>query len=238
MTSNPTIFEKAITGSADYDDLLRQAARAGMSPAEIFEALAVRDIRDAADVLRPVYERLDGVDGYVSLEVSPHLAHDTEGTIADAERLWRAVERPNVMIKIPGTEAGLPAISATLAKGINVNVTLLFDVDRYEQVADAYMEGLERYAAGGREASPADGWPRWPASSSAGWTPWWTASWSELPRGGPAGAGRGGQRQAGLRAVRAPLRRLPLRALAGAGGAGCSASCGPAPAPRTRPTRT
>jgi transaldolase len=149
MTSNPTIFEKAITGSADYDDLLRQSARAGMSPAEIFEALAVRDIRDAADVLRPVYERLDGVDGYVSLEVSPHLANDTEGTIVDAERLWRAVERPNVMIKIPGTEAGLPAISATVAKGINVNVTLLFDVDRYEQVANAYMEGLERYAAGG-----------------------------------------------------------------------------------------
>jgi transaldolase len=148
MTSNPTIFEKAITGSPDYDDLLRQTARPGVSPAEIFEALAVRDIRDAADVLRPVYERLDGADGFVSLEVSPHLAHDTEGTIADAERLWRAVERPNVMIKIPGTEAGLPAISATLAKGINVNVTLLFDVDRYEQVAYAYMEGLERYAAG------------------------------------------------------------------------------------------
>ena len=141
MTSNPTIFEKAITGSADYDDLLRQSARAGMSPAEIFEALAGQDIRDAADVLRPVYERLDGVDGYVSLEVSPHLANDTEGTIADAERLWRAVERSNVMIKIPGTEAGLPAISATVAKGINVNVTLLFDVDRYEQVANAYMEG-------------------------------------------------------------------------------------------------
>jgi transaldolase len=149
MTSNPTIFEKAITGSADYDDLLRQSARAGMSPAAIFEALAVRDIRAAADVLRPVYERLDGADGFVSLEVSPHLANDTEGTIVDAERLWRAVDRPNVMIKIPGTEAGLPAISATVAKGINVNVTLLFDVDRYEQVAYAYMEGLERYAAGG-----------------------------------------------------------------------------------------
>lgn len=149
MTSNPTIFEKAITGSADYDALLADEAGAGKSPAEVFEALAVRDIREAADVLRPVYDRLDGVDGYVSLEVSPHLANDTAGTIRDAERLWRAVDRPNVMIKIPGTAAGLPAITATLAKGINVNVTLLFGVDRYVEVAGAYIEGLERYAGSG-----------------------------------------------------------------------------------------
>jgi transaldolase len=149
MTSNPTIFEKAITGSADYDDLLRQEAHAGKSPAQIFEALAVRDIQEAADVLRPLYDRLDGEDGYVSLEVSPHLAGDTEGTISEAERLWKAVARPNVMIKIPGTAAGLPAIAATLGKGINVNVTLLFDVDRYAQVTEAYLEGLERYARSG-----------------------------------------------------------------------------------------
>jgi transaldolase len=149
MTSNPTIFEKAITGSADYDDLLRQEARAGQSPAQIFEALAVRDIQEAADVLRPLYDRLDGADGYVSLEVSPHLAGDTEGTIAEAERLWKAVGRPNVMIKIPGTAAGLPAIAATIGKGINVNVTLLFDVGRYEAVTGAYLEGLERYARNG-----------------------------------------------------------------------------------------
>ena len=149
MTSNPTIFEKAITGSADYDDLLRQEARAGQSPAQIFEALAVRDIQEAADVLRPLYDRLDGADGYVSLEVSPHLAGDTEGTIAEAERLWKAVGRPNVMIKIPGTAAGLPAIAATIGKGINVNVTLLFDVERYEAVTGAYLEGLERYARSG-----------------------------------------------------------------------------------------
>jgi transaldolase len=149
MTSNPTIFEKAITGSADYDAQLRDEARAGKTPAQIFEALAVRDIQDAADVLRPVYDRLDGLDGYVSLEVSPHLAGDTEGTIAEAERLWRTVGRPNVMIKIPGTAAGLTAISATVAKGINVNVTLLFDVDRYVEVTEAYLEGLERYARSG-----------------------------------------------------------------------------------------
>jgi transaldolase/transaldolase/glucose-6-phosphate isomerase len=152
VTSNPTIFEKAITGSGDYDAQLRDLARAGKSPAEIFEALAVRDIQQAADVLRPVYDRLEGIDGYVSLEVSPRLAHDTEGTIVEAERLWRTVDRPNVFIKIPGTAAGLPAISATLARGINVNVTLLFDVDRYEDVALAYMEGLERY---GRDAGSA-----------------------------------------------------------------------------------
>jgi transaldolase len=149
MTSNPTIFAKAITGSGDYDAQLREEARAGKSPARIFEALAIRDIQAAADVLRPVYDDLDGADGFVSLEVSPHLANDTEGTIAEAERLWRAAGRPNVLIKIPGTEAGLPAIAASVAKGININVTLLFDVDRYEQVAGAYMEGLERYARSG-----------------------------------------------------------------------------------------
>jgi transaldolase len=149
MTSNPTIFEKAITGSADYDAQLRELAGTGKNPQEIFEGLAVRDIQDAADILRPVYERLEGQDGYVSLEVSPLLADDTEGTVAEAERLWRAVGRPNIFIKIPATVAGLPAISATLAKGINVNVTLLFDVDRYQAVAESYMEGLERHAATG-----------------------------------------------------------------------------------------
>jgi transaldolase/glucose-6-phosphate isomerase len=117
---------------------------------EIFEALAIQDIQAAADVLRPVYDRLDGADGFVSLEVSPRLAHDTAGTIADVERLFAAVDRPNVMIKIPATEAGLPAIAASVGKGINVNVTLLFDVDRYEAVADAYIQGLETLAATGK----------------------------------------------------------------------------------------
>jgi transaldolase len=149
VTSNPTIFEKAITGSADYDERLAALARQGTPPAQIFEALAIQDVQEATDVLRPVYERLDGADGYVSLEVSPHLAYDTAGTIAEAERLWRAVDRPNLFIKIPATEAGLPAIAASIAKGINVNVTLLFDVDRYEAVADAYLEGLERYQQSG-----------------------------------------------------------------------------------------
>ena len=150
VTSNPTIFEKAISGSQDYDSQLKQAARHTTDPEQLFEALAIQDIQDAADVLRPVYDRLDGADGYVSLEVSPRLADDTEATAKAAERLWNAVDRPNVMIKIPATEAGLSAITSTIAKGINVNVTLLFDVDRYESVAWAYVKGLEMLANAGR----------------------------------------------------------------------------------------
>jgi transaldolase len=153
VTSNPTIFEKAIAGSGDYDDQLATLARQRMPPQETFEALAIQDIRAAADVLRPVYDALDGADGYVSLEVSPRLANDTAATIAEAERLFAAVDRPNVLIKIPATEAGLPAIAASIAKGINVNVTLLFDVDRYEAVANAYLQGLEARAAEGKALS-------------------------------------------------------------------------------------
>ena len=150
VTSNPTIFEKAISGSADYDAQLRRAVQHTTDPEQLFETLAIKDIQDAADVLRPVYDRLDGADGYVSLEVSPRLADDTEGTAKAAERLWHAVHRPNVMIKIPATEAGLSAITSTIAKGINVNVTLLFDVDRYESVAWAYVKGLEMLANAGK----------------------------------------------------------------------------------------
>lgn len=146
VTSNPTIFEKAISGSSDYDAQLRSLASSTTDPEALFEALAISDIQNAANVLRPVYDRLDGADGYVSLEVSPRLAGDTEATASAAERLWHAVDRPNVMIKIPATEAGLSAITATIAKGINVNVTLLFDVDRYESVAWAYVKGLEMLA--------------------------------------------------------------------------------------------
>jgi transaldolase len=147
VTSNPTIFEKAIAASADYDAQLAEVSGSGTTDSEqVFEALAIKDIQDAADVLRPVYDRLDGADGYVSLEVSPRLARDTEGTAKAAERLWQAVNRPNLMIKIPATEEGLSAITATIGKGINVNVTLLFDVDRYESVAWAYIKGLEMLA--------------------------------------------------------------------------------------------
>jgi transaldolase/glucose-6-phosphate isomerase len=146
MTSNPTIFEKATGSGSDYDEQLRGLI-GETDMVRVFEALAIRDIRSACDHFRSVWDETNGLDGYVSLEVSPTLAHDTQGTIEAAARLWKAVGRPNVMIKIPGTAEGVPAIKATIAAGINVNVTLLFSVDRYEAAATAYIEGLEERAA-------------------------------------------------------------------------------------------
>ncbi len=150
ITSNPTIFEKAITGSTDYNDAMRRTISIGYSVSEIYEALAIEDIQRAADLFRPVYESMNKLDGYVSLEVSPLLAHDTAGTVAEAKRLWAALSRPNVMIKIPATPAGLPAITETIAAGINVNVTMIFSIANYAQVADAYIAGVERRAAAGQ----------------------------------------------------------------------------------------
>jgi transaldolase len=144
MTSNPTIFEKAIAGSQLYDEDIRRLSEQGRSSAEIFEALAVADVQAACDLFLPVYRETLGRDGLVSIEVSPKLAHDTEGTIHEAERLWKAVGRPNAMIKIPGTLAGLPAITHAIAAGINVNVTLLFSVVRYAEVIEAWLQGLHR----------------------------------------------------------------------------------------------
>jgi transaldolase len=149
MTSNPTIFEKAIAGSDDYDDDIRRLVSGGCTVAEIYEALAFDDIRAAADVLRPVYERTAGTDGYVSLEVNPALAHDTDGTIAEARRLFASLERPNVMIKVPATPAGMPAIETLIGEGINVNVTLIFSLDHYRAVTGAYLSGLEKLSAAG-----------------------------------------------------------------------------------------
>ncbi len=149
MTSNPAIFEKAIAGSTDYDDALRQAASELIGVKQIYEQVAIKDIQDAADVMQPVYELSQGRDGYVSLEVSPDLAYDTKGTIEEAIRLHEAVARKNVMIKVPGTPEGLPAIEELLSRGININVTLLFSVAMYEQVAWRYVRGLERLAANG-----------------------------------------------------------------------------------------
>jgi transaldolase len=149
MTSNPTIFEKAVASSSDYDDDIRTLARGGATAAEIVETLMVADVQAACDVFRPVYDASGHGDGTVSIEVAPTLAHDTAATIAEAERLWSRVDRPNVMIKIPGTLAGLPAITHCLAEGINVNITLLFAVARYRQVIDAFMSALERRVAAG-----------------------------------------------------------------------------------------
>jgi transaldolase len=149
MTSNPTIFEKAIAGSADYDADIGRLAAAGKNPGEVFEGLAVQDVRAACDAFRGVYESSDGADGLVSLEVSPEVAADTAATVAEAKRLWSAVGRPNAMIKIPGTKAGVPAIAETLAAGLSINVTLLFSVARYEEVIEAFLSGLERRKAAG-----------------------------------------------------------------------------------------
>jgi transaldolase/glucose-6-phosphate isomerase len=151
MTSNPSIFEKAIAGSSDYDLQILELVRQGKDAAEIYEALAITDIQQAADLLRPVYESTAGADGYVSLEVSPNLAQDSLGTFEEAQRLWKAVNRPNLMIKIPATQAGLPAITQAIAIGISVNVTLIFALDRYQAVMEAFLQGLEqRLVAGHR----------------------------------------------------------------------------------------
>jgi len=147
MTTNPTIFEKAVAGSDRYDADIRSLADSGLKPAEIFETLAVADVRSACDMFLPLYRSANGGDGFVSIEVSPELANDTEGTVREARRLWEAVDRPNVMIKIPGTREGLPAITRCLARGLNVNVTLLFSVERYREVMEAFFTGLEQRKA-------------------------------------------------------------------------------------------
>ncbi|HJS59937.1 MAG TPA: transaldolase [Vicinamibacteria bacterium] len=149
-TSNPAIFEKAIAGSPDYDEAIAERIAEGRSALDIYEDLAVEDIRMAADIFRPVYDASDGADGFVSLEVSPRLAYDTAGTTAEAKRLWDRVDRPNLMIKIPGTPEGLPAVEECLVAGINVNVTLLFAVQVYEQVAWTYVRALERRLSKGQ----------------------------------------------------------------------------------------
>jgi len=150
MTSNPTIFEHALEQSNDYDAALSTLASSSRNDRELFETLAIEDVREAADLFRPVYDSTDGGDGFVSLEVSPRLAHDTDGSVAEARRLWKALDRPNVMIKIPGTREGWPAIEQCLADGININITLLFSVEHYEAVADAYIRALEALVQQGR----------------------------------------------------------------------------------------
>jgi transaldolase/glucose-6-phosphate isomerase len=154
VTSNPAIFEKAIDGSDDYRSAIEEISKDhGLAAKDVFEILAVKDIQDAADVLRPVYDQTKAHDGYVSLEVAPDLAKDTARTLDEARRLWKAVGRPNVMIKVPATPEGVPAIRTLLSEGINVNVTLLFARKAYEAVAQAYIEGLEARAAKGQSVA-------------------------------------------------------------------------------------
>ncbi len=149
ITSNPAIFQKSIEGNADYDAAIAQAIREGLSVNEIYESLVFEDITQATEIFAPVYSSSDGVDGYISIEVSPKLANDTLSTIAEGKRFFATLNRPNVMIKVPGTAEGLPAVTALITEGINVNVTLLFSVENYIQTAEAYIEGLERLASRG-----------------------------------------------------------------------------------------
>src|SRR5215471_2347969 len=154
MTSNPAIFEKAIVGSTDYRDFLDSlAARSDLDAKARYELLAIRDIQNAADLLKPVYQSTKKRDGYVSLEVSPYLAHETQGTLDEARRLWKAVGRENVMIKVPGTAEGIPAVRQLLSEGININITLLFAQEVYEKVAEGYIAGLQQYAGSGGDVS-------------------------------------------------------------------------------------
>src|SRR5438093_8328843 len=154
VTSNPAIFTAAITGSPDYDQAIKGLVGQGVGTAiELYEKLAIEDIQLAADILYPVYLRTKRVDGYVSFEVSPYLANDTKGTVEEARRLHADLRRDNVLIKVPATPAGIPAIQTLIGEGISVNVTLLFSVDAYEKVAMAYLAGLEQYAAKGGDVS-------------------------------------------------------------------------------------
>ena len=230
VTTNPTIFQKAISGSAVYNAQIRELAVRGVSVDESLRMITTADVRAAADILRPVFDRTEGQDGRVSIEVDPRLARKTGPTTAEARQLWWLVDRKNIFIKIPATLEGLPAITAVLSAGISVNVTLIFSLERYRAVMDAYLDGLEQAYANGHDlahlasvasffVSRVDTEDR-QAAEEAG-----------RPGGrGAARAGRGGQRPAGLRALRGGLllgalaRSWPPRAPSRSG------RCGPRPA--------
>ena len=150
MTSNPTIFQQAIAESSAYDPDIEKGLDREQNAAQIFEHIAVADVARAADIIRPIYEQSQGADGYVSIEVSPPTAYDTQATIDEARRLWKSVNRPNVMVKIPGTDAGLPAIRSMLAEGLNINITLLFSLDQYRQVVEMHLQAMEERSKAGK----------------------------------------------------------------------------------------
>jgi transaldolase len=154
VTSNPTIFQKAFAGSTDYDAAIRRLAEKGLSSPAIFETLAIEDIQQACDAFRPVYDATQALDGYVSIEVNPHSARDGKATLEEARHLWRAVNRPNVMIKIPGTQEGLSAIEQAVGEGISINITLIFSLERYQAVMNAWLAGLERALKAGKPLAP------------------------------------------------------------------------------------
>ena len=228
LTSNPTIFEKAITGSTDYDDALLEQARQGKDAGAIYEHLVVDDIRAAADLLRPVYDRSDGADGFASLEVSPHLAHDTDGTVAEAKRLFATLDRPNVMMKVPGTPQGIPAVHRLIGEGVNVNVTLLFSLGVYGEVRQAYIAGLEDLDWAGREPGGVASVASFFVSrvdtsvdSAAG-----RQAAGRRGRRGAAGRGRHREREAGVPRLPRGLRRRAVRTAVREGRQGAAASLG------------
>jgi transaldolase len=153
VTSNPTIFQKSISHGDAYDEQMMQLIKAGKSTSEIYDALVIKDITTVADMLRPIYDRTNRQDGFVSLEVSPDLAHDTEGSLSEARRLWKIVDRPNLMIKIPATPEGIPAVQQALTEGININITLIFSIESYREVVNAYISALEDRNAEGKDIS-------------------------------------------------------------------------------------
>ena len=230
-TSNPTIFAKAITGSDRYDDQLRAAVAAGIrAPQELFFELALDDVRRAADLLRPTYEASDGRDGFVSFECTPDLADDTAATIEQAVQLWDRLARPNVMIKVPATEAGIPAIEELTARGLNINITLLFSVARYEQVIDAYVAGLERRVTAGQPVDAIASVASFFVSRVDAKADALLPADSDLR--GRVAIANAHRAYARFRARFADERWLALREPAPAR----SDRCGPAPAPRTPPT--
>jgi transaldolase len=154
VTSNPTIFQKSISHGHAYDEQMDQLMREGKDTSDIYDALVITDIRTVADMLKPIYERTNGLDGYVSLEVSPDLSHNTEATLSEARRFWKMVDRPNLMIKIPATPEGIPAVRQALLEGLNVNITLIFSIQTYREVTEAYISALEERKAEGKDLSP------------------------------------------------------------------------------------
>ena len=231
VTSNPTIFDKAIGGGEGYDGQLADLHQQGVGAEDAFWALAVDDIGGGADLLRPIYDRLDRGDGFISIEVSPLLAHDTKATIEQAASLFKRLGRPNVLIKIPATLEGIPAIEETIAAGINVNVTLIFSLDRHEAVIEAYLKGLERLVAGGGDPAGVSSVASFFVSRVD------TETDQPPPRGlAPAGQGRGRQREAGVRLVPGAVHRDPLGCARRRRGRSSSDRCGRRRPRRTRPT--
>ena len=231
VTSNPTIFEKAMATGSDYDAQLREVTASGVDAETAYWTLVERDIADAADILRPHYDEWQGGDGFVSIEVNPDLAHDTEGTLAQAKDLFGRLARPNVMIKIPATREGLPAITDAISAGLNVNITLIFALERYQEVIEAYLEGLEQRVGRGEDIRGIASVASFFVSRVD------TETDRRLPEGHAAPRqGRRRQREAGLPSVPGSLQRSALGRSRRGRARGSSARCGRRRRPRTRRT--